>query len=84
MGVMYGPVIMALEPQAENDGQNLRLPADAPTKTLGDNGTGRVPETLVKLKNESNEQVTRTLVPYAFTEKRICAFAQARTEENDA
>ena len=84
MGVMYGPVIMALEPQAENDGQNLRLPADAPTKTLGDNGAGRIPETLVKLKNESNEQVTRTLVPYAFTEKRICAFAQARTEENDA
>ena len=83
-GVMYGPVIMALEPRTEGDDGKLRLALDAPTKT--NTGTGSVSgmQTLVKLRDGSDQQVTRTLMPYAFTEKRICAFEQVKTEDNNA
>lgn len=82
-GVMYGPVIMALEPQAVGGGE-LKLALDAPTKTNIGPDAGCGIQTLVKLRDGSNQQVTRTLVPYALTEKRICAFEQAKMEDNNA
>lgn len=82
-GVMYGPVIMALEPQAVGGGK-LKLALDAPTKTNIGPDAGCGIQTLVKLRDGSNQQVTRTLVPYALTEKRICAFEQAKMEDNNA
>ncbi|MCR4620476.1 MAG: glycoside hydrolase family 127 protein [Clostridiales bacterium] len=84
MGIMYGPVLMALEPAQGEDASKLRLTEDAPTKTVNDTGSWRDFKTLVKLRDETNQQVTRTLTAYAFTEKRICAFVQAKTEEHDA
>ena len=84
MGVMYGPVVMALEPQAEDGSQTLKLALDAPTKTNIETEPGFGLKTLVKLKDGSGRQVTRTLVPYAFTKKRICVFEQAKTEDNNA